>query len=57
MEKKVKYVRPIIELTIIEMEESIATSSATVNTGGTTNEPKIEEWDSTPTGSFKTYDR
>ncbi len=53
---KVKYVRPIIELTIIEMEESIATSSATVNTGGTTNEPKIEEWDSTPTGSFKTYD-
>ncbi|WP_312136930.1 hypothetical protein [Sphingobacterium sp.] len=53
---KVKYVQPIIDLTIIEMEESIATSSATVNTGGTSNEPKIEEWDNTPTGSFKTYD-
>ncbi|MCT1523092.1 MULTISPECIES: hypothetical protein [Sphingobacterium] len=53
---KLKYVQPIIVCITVEMEESIGTSSATINTGNTGNTPKIEEWESAPNGSYKNYD-
>ena len=56
MYHELKYVQPTIACTTVEMEESIATSSATVNTGNSGNTPKIEDWDNTPSGSFKNYD-
>lgn len=46
METKKKYVPPKIELTIIELEYSLAAGSAELKIGGDTgNEvPKVEDW-------------
>ncbi|WP_294346677.1 hypothetical protein [Sphingobacterium sp.] len=43
---KKKYVAPKIELVLhVDMEESIATSSAIVIPGGTTNTPQVTDWE------------
>lgn len=44
--KKKKYVAPKIELIYrVDMEESIATSSATISSGGVTNTPQVTDWE------------
>lgn len=46
METKKKYVPPTIELTIIELEYSLAAGSAELKIGGETENsaPKLEDW-------------
>lgn len=46
METKKKYVPPKIELTIIELEYSLAAGSAELKIGGETGNgvPKVEDW-------------
>ncbi|WP_367329757.1 hypothetical protein [Sphingobacterium multivorum] len=44
--KKKKYVAPKIErIYRVDMEESIATSSATISPGGSSNTPQVTDWE------------
>lgn len=56
MKSQTKYLSPKLELTIIQIESSICSSSANVSGGDATNnyQPKVESWESY--GSDK-YDR
>lgn len=42
--RKKEYIKPIINFLCIEIEESIANSSATITIGGQGNEVLVEEW-------------
>lgn len=55
-EKKKKYVSPSIIITHIEMEKGITASSFTVRTGGSGNEPQIEDWDTSTDSKIKNFD-
>lgn len=48
--KKIPYQAPSIKVLFLEMEEGFATNSASVQPGGNTSMPKVEEW--TEEGSF-----
>lgn len=54
-EKKV-YVNPIILIEEIELEVGIAVGSYNIKTGETSNEPRMEDWDTNTDGKFKNFD-
>jgi len=54
--KTKKYVAPTIELTIVELEQGIAASSATISGGDpdTPYQPQVEDWQE---GGSETWNR
>ena len=54
--KNRKYVSPRIQVTEVIMEESFANTSSTIEYGGPSNEPKVEEWEIDSGGKYKNFD-
>ncbi len=54
--KKKVYVEPIILIEEFELEEGFAVGSYNIKTGGTSNEPRMEDWDTNTDGKFKNFD-
>ena len=54
--KNKKYVSPKFEVTEVLLEDSFANTSSTVEFGGPSNEPKVEEWDIDSGGKYKNFD-
>ncbi|MGM1429582.1 hypothetical protein [Sphingobacterium lactis] len=53
---KKTYIAPMLTVAHIEMEESIAAGSINIETGGTENEPLMEDWYDTPDNHYKDFE-